>query len=456
MKTGILRATVTISILIAPRLLAQWQQVGLDSAVVTALAVDGSCLFAGADSGTILGADVGGVFRSTNDGISWTRVNCGLTSSRVRCLVVSPDGAGGTALFVGTDGDGIFRSMNHGSNWTQADSGLTDVVISRLAVNQGDEDRTNLFAATETRGVFRSTDLGLTWVPVSEGLQNPEDATQYYSVTCFISVQKHLFAGTFGNGVFRFDEVGMSWIAVNGGPQFVNSLASIGQKLFAGGNDGVYLSTDGGESWNPFGLTAGNVSNGLHQQVTCLLACHPIGGAAIAGLLAGTGYETLGPFIDTEGHGVFFSTGNDSIWRSVGAGLFVLSLVMGPDTSGPGEGQIFAGTLGDGLWKRPLAEMVTSAETSQNDVPIEISLSQNYPNPFNPSTTIRYELPKSSMVRLSVSDLVGREVAVLVDEIKNAGTYEVRFDGSKLASGVYFYRIQAGGFTKARRLLLVK
>jgi photosystem II stability/assembly factor-like uncharacterized protein len=83
-------------------------------------------------------------------------------------------------------------------------------------------------------------------------------------------------------------------------------------------------------------------------------------------------------------------------------------------------------------------------------------LSQNYPNPFNPSTSIKYELPKASDVRLSVYDMLGREVSVLVDERKDAGVYEVKFDGSNLASGVYFYRLHAGDFVQSKRLVLLK
>jgi hypothetical protein len=84
------------------------------------------------------------------------------------------------------------------------------------------------------------------------------------------------------------------------------------------------------------------------------------------------------------------------------------------------------------------------------------ALSQNYPNPFNPSTTIKFELPKSTMVRLSVYDMLGREVSVLVNERREAGVHEVKFDASGLSSGVYFYRLTAGTFVQARKLLLLK
>jgi hypothetical protein len=87
---------------------------------------------------------------------------------------------------------------------------------------------------------------------------------------------------------------------------------------------------------------------------------------------------------------------------------------------------------------------------------VAYSLSQNYPNPFNPSTTITFELPKSAVVRLSVYDMLGREVSVLVNERRDAGVHEVKFEASALSSGVYFYRLQAGDFTHTKRLLLLR
>jgi D-alanyl-D-alanine carboxypeptidase len=83
-------------------------------------------------------------------------------------------------------------------------------------------------------------------------------------------------------------------------------------------------------------------------------------------------------------------------------------------------------------------------------------LEQNYPNPFNPSTHIRYMLPASADVRLSVYDLLGREVSLLVNERLDAGIHEVGFDGAALAAGVYFYRLQAGDFAQTRRFVLLK
>ncbi|MFQ3607894.1 MAG: 5'-nucleotidase C-terminal domain-containing protein [Chloroherpetonaceae bacterium] len=88
--------------------------------------------------------------------------------------------------------------------------------------------------------------------------------------------------------------------------------------------------------------------------------------------------------------------------------------------------------------------------------PTTFELAQNYPNPFNPATTINYQLPTSALVTLKVYDVVGREVATLVNARQEAGRYDVRFNGSSLSSGVYFYRLQAGSFVETKKMMLVK
>ena len=103
------------------------------------------------------------------------------------------------------------------------------------------------------------------------------------------------------------------------------------------------------------------------------------------------------------------------------------------------------------MWCRPLSDMITSADAVAEKLRLDFQLHENYPNPFNPSTTIRYELPKASIVRLSVYDILGREVSVLVNERKNAGAYQVKFDAAGLASGLYLYRLTAGSFVQTRR-----
>lgn len=88
--------------------------------------------------------------------------------------------------------------------------------------------------------------------------------------------------------------------------------------------------------------------------------------------------------------------------------------------------------------------------------PTEFKLEQNYPNPFNPTTTIQYQLPQDSKVILKVYDILGSEVAALVNEEQEAGYKEVKFDAINIASGIYVYRLQAGDFISTKKMLLVK
>jgi hypothetical protein len=120
------------------------------------------------------------------------------------------------------------------------------------------------------------------------------------------------------------------------------------------------------------------------------------------------------------------------------------------------NGFLLAGTELTGAWRRPLSEMVTGLVRSGAEVPITFCLCQNYPNPFNPTTTIRYGLPHSSQVLLTVYNTLGQRVATLVQGQQEAGSYGVKFGGTGLASGVYFYRLQAGSYVDTKKLVLLR
>lgn len=141
------------------------------------------------------------------------------------------------------------------------------------------------------------------------------------------------------------------------------------------------------------------------------------------------------------------------------------------------EGQIYAwgrsnngqSTVPDGLGNGlPLAAagdrslvivddgLSTSADLTDIKAPSIIKLEQYYPNPFNLTTNISFELPESSVVSLAVHNILGQQVAQLVNEHKSSGRHEVNFDASGLSSGVYLYRLQTDTFTKTRQMMLVK
>jgi len=112
------------------------------------------------------------------------------------------------------------------------------------------------------------------------------------------------------------------------------------------------------------------------------------------------------------------------------------------------------------LWTDPSLKLkydtTVDVEKVSTEVPKNFTLYQNYPNPFNPSATIRYEIPERSFITLKVFDVLGNEIASLVNEEKLAGSYEVKFEADRLSSGIYFYKLQSGNFIKTKKMLLLK
>ncbi len=100
-------------------------------------------------------------------------------------------------------------------------------------------------------------------------------------------------------------------------------------------------------------------------------------------------------------------------------------------------------------------QTVTAVESKDN-IPSDFVLGQNYPNPFNPTTTIKYQLREDGFVTIKVFNVLGKEIAILVNREQSAGNQEVKFDGSKLASGIYFYRMQSGSFSQTKKLIILK
>jgi hypothetical protein len=111
--------------------------------------------------------------------------------------------------------------------------------------------------------------------------------------------------------------------------------------------------------------------------------------------------------------------------------------------------------LGDLNWFG--LDIITSVENfTDGGIPTEFTLYNNYPNPFNPSTTIRYSIPSQGFVSLKIYDVLGKEVASLINTEQPAGFYEVRFDAAELSSGIYFYQLETGSFIQSKKMLLMK
>jgi hypothetical protein len=153
----------------------------------------------------------------------------------------------------------------------------------------------------------------------------------------------------------------------------------------------------------------------------------------------------------TEG-GVFHTTDFGTSWSDIGSGIshFTVSSLFISDP------YLFAVTS-NGVWKRSLSGITSVLVHSLNEIsPKSFELNQNYPNPFNPATQIQYSVPHECSVSLKVYNLLGQEQAILFEGVRQSGKYVVTFDGRKLASGVYFYRLQSGSVSISKKFLLLK
>jgi photosystem II stability/assembly factor-like uncharacterized protein len=396
------------------------------------------------DSNIFAGTNGDGIYASTDDGINWTAYSNGLPNlTIVTSLAICPlNKTGNSNLFAGTN-TGIYLSKNNGLNWTPFNNGLTNSEVLSLVVSD-----TNIFAGTNGKGVFLSTNNGSSWSEVNNGLLN-NYSTNVYSllVTPFGADSSYaLFAGT-SRGVFRSTDNGANWTDENVGLSYypaVNSLVSSGKYLFAGTFAGVFLSTNYGSTWTA-------VNNGLNNSVVFSLAISADGKDLFAGTLH---------------NGVFLSKDNGENWSAINDGLANLTIYsLFVNSEGTSTTKIFAGTYSN-VYHRSISDLITDVKKENNNFPASYSLKQNYPNPFNPTTSISYQLASPSTSRsglqayshvtIKVYDLLGREIATLVNEIKPAGNYSVKFDGSKLTSGIYFYRMESGTYSQTKKLLLLK
>lgn len=238
----------------------------------------------------------GGVFRSTNNGISWTEVNSGITYSNGSC--VSSFAISGTNIYAGTY-NGIFLSTNNGNNWVGlGTTGLTNTVISAIAISG-----TKIFAGT-TDGMFLSTNSGSSWTAINTGLTD--------SYITSVKILGSTILATTAGGIFRSTSDGSNWSRTGYGWGF--SLSLNGTVIYAGMQDGVYLSVDDGSSWEPvnYGLINYNVLS------TAIIGTNLFAGTAGSGVWVRplseiTGIETNS---DNPGFGIFPNPATDEVTLS--------------------------------------------------------------------------------------------------------------------------------------------
>jgi photosystem II stability/assembly factor-like uncharacterized protein len=328
--------------------------------------------------------------------------------------------------------------------------------------------------------IHRTTDGGATWQEVYSDMT----AGAFFDAIKMYDAMSGVVLGNPVSGkwtILKTTNGGATWNQMPTAPPaigietgMVHGLATFGSSHMwftpSGQSKRVYRSTDGGATWGysdlPFeqatpgvwfvdanvGIVVANNGEAARTTdggVTWKYIDFPLGNPEIANGVSGF-QDNI--FV-TQGKEIYRSTDKGLTWRlsyAASGGIFYgLSItVSGKQVRGWAVGSDDVFTM--------FSETLTSTTRDGISIPSLCRLDQNYPNPFNPSTTIRYGLPNRSHVTLTVFNTLGQQVAQLVNGDLEAGYHEVKFDGSKLASGVYLYRMEAGTYVETRKLLLVR
>ena len=405
------------------------------------------------------------IYRSTDQGASWTGLpvsfpNVGrMTETSNHQLFVT---AGGSAY------QNLYRSTDFGTSWMIVNTGVVGVPS---VASMGEM----LFVADNNYSakLYRSDDNGKTFVPVT-GMSIITGNIN----TLLVSAANTLIAGT-SSGIFQSPDQGKNWSKVSSYPaislQQTSGGAIFGFREFSG--SGVYRSTDYGNTWQ-------ELKNGLDVTTIRSVALADNGdvyAGTNGGLFRSVNNGDEWVRIDTQKvakpYGIYAAVGKNgniffggatsginsqcyqssdhgATWQQIQNNIATIdnqSSLRGLYSAS--DGHLFAATT-SGLFRS--FQKITAVTGNSLTTPGSFSLSQNYPNPFNPATTINYQIPERSHVSIKIFDVVGREVATLVNEVKNGGSYSVAFSASALSSGMYIAQLQNGVRNEMKKMILLK
>ena len=376
------------------------------------------------NTGWIAGEN-GTILKSADAGESWTLLTGGV-SERLTSLSFVDNETGWAA----GDGGVIIKTTDGGGSWSAQNSG-TNLNLLKIEFKNSNTG----FALGESTNFFRTDDGGTTWNLIYSDAYSKYNATYDFS---FYSTTRGWMCGGWGN-IFRTTDGGYTW------RQQFNS-ASIGfHCIDAVDSNNVYLAADDGVIL--FTTIGGGEPGPTPVELISFQASVQKNNVTLSWSTA----------TETNNHGfeVQRESKNDN-WVTIG-------FVEGNGTTvNPHQYSFTDRNMLPGSYSYRLKQADFNGSSTISDaVNIEVappafSLSQNYPNPFNPSTDIGYQVPEAGFVTLKVYNILGEEIAVLVNEHKTAGNYTVKFDAGNLTSGIYLYQLKADAVTLTRKLILLK
>jgi photosystem II stability/assembly factor-like uncharacterized protein len=472
-----------------------WTQLGLTGKVVLSLAFDSqNNLYAGTLND--------GLFKTTDMGQTWNQYQNGLYRKQVFRLKLNKK----NDIFIGSENEGVFRSTNGGNSFEQIGlpiSKVKNILFSGDSLiftstpsgvqkyNRVMKKWSNLglqnveaiaitpsiyiYAGTLDEGLYKSTDLGNTWVLTNltiDSLMSVYNVLAVNDDTIFVSTEFNLRRST---------NCGKNWevLPIRTG-FFSRGLLLDNNILWCTGyginKRSLYRSTDLGVTFDTVftGFLLSDENNPISTTNDgYVFIADPVQNS-FRGIIRSTNHGstwdqvlfnkyTYTVFVKENGMvitGGLSITGDDSVYLSADHGESWASILQPigsrnyiTDIKEDISGDFFFATYRTGLYE---VDIITDVKEYPEIIPRIFYLFQNYPNPFNPSTVISYQLSAVSHVTLKVFDILGREVATLVNEEKSPGHYSVNFEGTNLSSGIYFYELKADEIRLNKKMVLLR
>jgi photosystem II stability/assembly factor-like uncharacterized protein len=407
----------------------------------------------------------GEIYHSSDGGNNWEQQNSGLSIPLRSIYFINND----TGWVAGNSGI-ILKTTNGGQNWFQLNTGTTGWLHSVFFVNENYG-----WAAGSYSTLIKTTNGGLTWQTLSIA------GVQFFNSVFFLNESVGWLADASSGGTSSI------YKTTNGGATWINQLEisdqtfSFNDVYFKNENFGwtvgrygqIWFTTNGGDNWI---LQDDIIFNELYSIAYCetdelwiagkyALILYSINGGipveftSFTGVVLERGVElNWSTATETNNQGFVIERKlHSSEWQKIG-------FVEGNGTTTETQYYLFTDNdLKPGRYKYRLKQMDYDGTFEYSKIvevevgfPTEFSLSQNYPNPFNPTTTIRFTISDVRYTTLKFYDVLGKEVATLVNEEKPPGEYVVEFDAANLPSGVYFYRIKAGSFINTKKMVILR
>lgn len=359
--------------------------------------------------------------------------------------------------------DTIFKTSNGGLNWT----GYLTVDTNRLTTHFFVDQNTG-WAVGRRGKIVKTTTGGISWFLQTSGVQS------WLNDVKFIDALTGFVVGSYDSSrvILKTTTGGANWINLssNGtGRLFSIKMLSANTAYAAGDSGRILFTSNGGSSWS---TQITNVSSTLREIVmrTSSFGCAVgLNGIILTTTNGGTTWVNHS-FSNINFYSADFGS-NDTgyiggqygrIYKTTNAGFNWFRQQTPVDTTKNiksifcmNNQNAWASAKGDILIYTTNGGVVGISNIS-SEIPLQYILSQNYPNPFNPSTKIRFAIPKQNFVKLTIYDVTGRVMAILVNEELKTGTYEVDWDASHRASGIYYYKLEADGFAETKKMVLLK